>query len=151
MSESTSVAAYDYNPKALALCRQLAEANHIPDGCIVYGDEVTDEVLERFCGRGTVVLAEVEGAEFELLDPGSAPRLADSDILVEIHDFVAPGIEMTLRDRFAGSHDIRVIESEPRCDPEVYPELCGLPRWDQLAVLLESRIKMQWLMLVARA
>lgn len=150
MSGLTTVLAYDYNPSALALCRRLAEANRVPHGRIVYGGEVTDDVLKRACGHRTLVLADIEGAELKLLDPVSAPRLADSDILVEVHDFVSPGVETVLRSRFAESHEIRAIESEPRRDPDAYPELDGLRRWDQLAVLLERRMQMGWLMMIAR-
>ena len=61
-----------------------------------------------------------------------------------------PGIEKTLRERFAETHDIRAIESEPRSDPEAYPELAGLPRHDQLAALRERPVRMRWLVLRSR-
>ena len=54
----------------------------------------------------TVVICDVEGYEEKLLNPVSVPELRSSWILVELHEFVVPGITETLRKRFKPTHRI---------------------------------------------
>jgi predicted O-methyltransferase YrrM len=61
-----------------------------------------------------VVICDVEGYEEVLLDPAAVPRLANAAILVELHDFLVPGLRETIRERFAASHEITLITQEPR-------------------------------------
>ncbi|MGZ4315502.1 MAG: methyltransferase domain-containing protein [Gaiellaceae bacterium] len=144
---SSTIVAVDYNPAALTLCRRLAIANRIEEGRIRYRLEATHELLEEVAGPETLILADVEGFEFRLLDPTAAPSLLRSDILVELHEHVCPGIETVLRARFSASHGIRSIPSEPRRDATVYPELRGMSSHSRLLALAERPFPMTWLML----
>lgn len=146
----TIVHAYDTSDAAVQQCRDLAAANNIRGDQIRYGGLVTHEVLGDVCGPNTLVLTDIEGAEAELLDPVAAPRLREVDILVELHHHVVPHIEKLLRERFEGTHVIRHVDSEPRVDPERYPELVRLAKSDQLLALFERPIIMRWLLLTVR-
>jgi hypothetical protein len=66
--------------------------------------------------RGALVVSDCEGAERDLLDPARVPWLARSALCVELHDFAAPGATDILRERFAASHDLVIVEQVPR-DP----------------------------------
>lgn len=62
----------------------------------------------------SVVICDAEGAEDEVLDPVTVPALAGASILVEVHDFIVPGIADRLRSRFAPTHRIEEIGQVPR-------------------------------------
>ena len=149
MSRS-KILAYDIDRHARALCRDLAEANELGPDRISVRSEMTYETLAELCQRGTLIIADIEGAERELLDPARVPQLADVDMLVELHDFLIPGTEDRLRRRFAESHFARAIDSEPRDNPMEYPELNGLSNDDQMLALFERPVAMRWLILETR-
>jgi len=65
-------------------------------------------------GRRTLVVVDVEGFEVELLDLRAAPGLASATILVETHDFCAPGCTPLLRGRFEGTHEVTAVTSRRR-------------------------------------
>lgn len=90
--------------------------------------EADHEAFARLDDRKTMILVDVEGYERELLDPAKAPRLTTATMVVELHEPDAPGITDLLRERFAATHDIEVLEAE-RDDASLYPELAG---WDDL-------------------
>jgi hypothetical protein len=60
------------------------------------------------------VICDVEGNEESLLDPAAVPTLKNSSILVEMHDFVRPGLSDAVRNRFEPTHDVRLIGQQPR-------------------------------------
>jgi predicted O-methyltransferase YrrM len=138
-----TIYAYDTSAGAVQLCQELASANGLASCRIAYGGEVTHAVLDKRCESGTLVLADIEGGEAALLDPEAAPRLARADMLVELHHNVVPEIEQLLRDRFAVTHVIRHVDSEPRRDPSAYPELAALSAADQLLAMFERPITMR--------
>src|SRR4029077_5966035 len=61
-----------------------------------------------------MVVCDVEGYEEHLLDTTTVPSLLTAAILVEMHDFVKPGLTTLLQTRFERTHNIRCILQEPR-------------------------------------
>jgi hypothetical protein len=61
-----------------------------------------------------VLICDTEGYEEKLLDPELVPALARTTILVELHDFIIPGITERLQDRFSRTHRIKHIWQQPR-------------------------------------
>ena len=61
-----------------------------------------------------LVVCDTEGHEEVLLDPASVPGLHGARILVELHDFIKPGIGPEIEGRFAGTHRVTRIWQEPR-------------------------------------
>jgi len=97
----------------------------------------------------TALVCDVEGAERDLLDPVRAPGLVHADILVEVHEGMAPGLLELLEERFAPTHRIRRIGRV--LDPS------ALPAWmerasdlDRLLALWEWRaFPTPWLWMTA--
>jgi hypothetical protein len=79
----------------------------------------------------TFVLSDCEGAERELMDPEAVPWLRTCRLVVELHDFAAPGIEETILARFEPSHDIEVVRSERRYVAD-WPALAAVPKVDYM-------------------
>ena len=144
------IVAVDYNPYMLALCRALAAANAIDASRIRYRLEATHELLAEAVVGHTFVLTDVEGAELHLLDPVAAPSLLETDILVELHERAASSIEDILRRRFSESHEITAIDSEPRDETIIYPELRLMSARRRMLALVERPFPMRWLVLMRR-
>jgi hypothetical protein len=103
----------------------------------------TDELLELVNGP-TGLLVDCEGCETAVLDPEAAPVLSQCDVLVELHDFIDPAISGIVVPRFAGTHDITMIDARDR-DAAHAPELDRLGTRDRRLLLSERRPPgMQW-------
>ncbi len=107
------VQAYDIDAQARANLRELAILNGTDDRTIIEG-ECTHAELERFAREAVVVVCDIEGGELDLLDPALAPSLRHYDVLVEMHDRVgSTTVRRTVTDRFAATHDVRIIAHVP--------------------------------------
>jgi hypothetical protein len=135
-SSSTTVHAFDIDPEARERCRELAELNGVADRVVVAG-ECTPAILNDLAGPGAVVLVDCEGCEATVLDPASAPALAASEVLVELHDFIDPTISGRVLPRFERTHEIALIDARPR--EEAPPELASLAARDRRLILSERR------------
>lgn len=130
---ATRIVACDSNPAARNLCIHLAAAN---DVAIETRGEIGHSDIAAF--GPDLVICDIEGGEDALLDPAACPDLAFSDILVEVHEGVRPGLTARLTKRFAASH--RITRIDRALDP------AGLPDWaeelgdfDRLLMLWEWR------------
>ena len=83
-----------------------------------------------------IVICDVEGDEDRLLDPVAVPPLRSATILVELHDFLVPGIGQKLRERFANTHAIGEIWQADR-EPSEFP-------WRTLGTSLLRRSYLRW-------
>lgn len=134
---ASRVLARDENPKAQALCAALAALNGVA-GQVEIGGRMDHADLAICATAPTVIVCDIEGAERDLLDPAAAPGLRAADILVEVHEFMVPGLIALLTDRFAPSHIIT------RIDRQI--DASALPAWmeelsdlDRLIALWEWR------------
>jgi len=67
--------------------------------------------LAQILSPGTLVICDVEGSEVELLRPESVPRLKDSFLIVELHEFLDPERSRALLERFPATHEVKLIEA----------------------------------------
>jgi SAM-dependent methyltransferase len=133
----TRILARDSDPRARALCADLAAANSVADR-IEIGGEIDHEGLGLIGTGPALILCDIEGAEDSLLDPVAAPALAHADILVEAHDGMRPGLSARLAERFAATHSIRRIDRQ--LDDTALPDWAkGLSDMDRLLMLWEWR------------
>jgi hypothetical protein len=140
------VVAFDIDPPARHMTRLLARTNGVS---VDVRSEATTDYLDSL-SQGAVVFSDCEGCESELLDPVRAPALRRLRIIVEVHDFLDPMISASLRSRFAGTHTMHEIGTEPR-DGAAYPELRSLQPAERDALLSERRpAPMTWLVMQPR-
>jgi hypothetical protein len=131
------VHARDSDPRARALCAELATANGVA-ARVRIGPEITHADLALCATAPTFVLCDIEGAESALLDPAQAPALAEADILVEVHEGMRPGLLAALTARFAPSHRVTRIDRALR--PDLLPDWAeSLSDLDRLLLLWEWR------------
>ena len=89
---------------------------------------------------------DAEGAEQTLLDPSTITRLTRSDLVVECHDFIIPGITTLLSSWLSATHTVEVVHEGGR-DTAAYPLLAPLGSFDRALLVCEFRPQMMhWLM-----
>lgn len=147
---SAKVTAYDTSEHARTLTRAMATLNKVDARVEVKGEATAEELGRKVAGH-TLIVCDCDGAEMLLLDPQKAPDLAHADILVETHDFLAPGTQATLLERFAATHAIQDIPTQKR-DPGAYPALSGFTDAERALMLDELRPSAQiWLLMTTKA
>jgi hypothetical protein len=151
---SSRVFAYEMNPLPAQVCRRLAQTNGVQDRVIVRDECTLADLRSPPADGPTFVLCDVEGAEDELMDPDAAPILREATLIVELHDFAAPGIEERIVDRFRGSHEIEFVRGQRRWLSD-YPQLddvAGLTYIDREVALSEFRHSpIAWAVMTPRA
>ena len=133
--------AWDVDPWARRALRCLTAANKV--GNVTVYRWCGHEQLQRLCAHGgALVVCDIEGGEYELLDPARVPALTSADILVELHGTGGLSVEAgerTLRSRFGATHLIETIERQTKsveeCRPIVKERLTDV----ELAACIDER------------
>ncbi len=144
--------AYEADAESRVILRRMAELNGVAARMTVRESCSPSRLQGEMGGSGkTLIVCDVEGAEQELLDPIAIPALAHADILVELHDFLIPGISDVIRQRFTGTHQVTEIPALPRQLADWPPSL-SLPKAYRRTALSEYRPGgMRWFWMKAHA
>jgi hypothetical protein len=142
------VIAYECDRFQRAICRQLIDANGV--SLDTRGTASHEALNELPVGR-MLLLCDVEGYEYELMDPERIPRLRTATMIVEVHPWVRENLVGVVADRFEGSHEINIIKGTPRY-ARAYPELADWsPDLANMAITEGRSNPAVWLTLVPRA
>ncbi|MCB2216843.1 methyltransferase [Desulfofustis glycolicus] len=139
---NTIVHAFDTEPRALEMCRKMAEINRVSDR-LRLGAMCTAETLAEFPFTGkALIMSDCEGYEKELFTDKNRSTLKEHDLLVEVHDGHAPNVSDYLKDLFRSTHQIHSIE--PISDHKKaiiyqYPELSSFSFDERKILLAEHR------------
>ncbi len=138
------VTAVDPDWWARAAVREMAAANGTPN--VRVRSRIDPARLARHLSDGALVVSDCEGCEAELFE-GDIPALRSATLVIEVHEFAAPGVTAALERRFAPTHDLRRIHTDPEL-PAPPVDLSGYElRLQQLAVN-EIRLEQEWLVAV---
>jgi hypothetical protein len=111
---SASIVTFEMEAKGRDLIAQMAKLNSVEDRIEILGKcepKDLNRVLSRF--ERNLIVMDVEAYEMVLLDPDRIPALKNAFILVELHDFIQPGIAEEIKSRFASTHLLeRVWQTE---------------------------------------
>lgn len=151
----SKVISYDIDPIARIRQKQLADRNGVRNLEIRKLCSFSD--LDGLPAGKAAVICDIEGFEYELLNPAAAPGLAAVDVLVEIHRFGEKGVEEVLSaitGRFESTHTINTFiqrQRDARQMREKIPALRKLSASDCAFALDEGRYEGQkWLWMKAR-
>jgi hypothetical protein len=109
---STTVYAFDISREARRVCRLAATRNAVQN--LHVRGRIDQRQLGSLAVPNALVLADVEGYETVLLDPERVPGLCRAALIVELHDWIVPGATKVVLDRFAATHNVKLIDSRPR-------------------------------------
>lgn len=143
--QETKVICFESEPNAHLLLQNFAKLNTVDDQIEVFG-ACTPEVLSEiiYSDQRTVIICDIEGAEYTLLDPKKVPGLKNTDILVELHHFVCPDIAHIFYERFSETHRIELIQTNPR-NYQDFPRCLTISKKYAMACMDEDRpCSMMW-------
>jgi predicted O-methyltransferase YrrM len=144
------IVAYEREKRGRELLAIMAKLNGISSRVEIRGICEQPDIREVLEGSAaSVVICDVEGDEKYLLDPEAVVTLRAASILVEVHEFVHPGIAEALRERFSQTHKVTAINQEPRSGSEFPWRTFGtklLPSYYLEWAVSEGRVaQMSWL------
>ena len=111
LTASAKVYAFDTNPEAIRLCRDMARLNGVNDRFSTgsFCDSSTLKAIP-ITKRG-IVICDCEGYEKELFNEEVVRALSNCDLLVEVHDYYDMEISDYIRRLFGKTHTIEATES----------------------------------------
>lgn len=151
MFPNSTLVAYDLDPLARERTIEMALANEvlIGDRFVIKANCTTQELLELEPTNKHLIFSDCEGFESELFTKEVISHLSISDFIIEVHDFVKPGLCDLLVGRFSQTHRIDIIQSIHdlyRYRAIEDHELLKLELKDQIELLAEKRpTQMEWL------
>jgi hypothetical protein len=135
----STVLAFETDPFLRSLCTEMARANGVVEQ-LTLRSRCSAADLARLPAGEAFVLVDCEGCEGELLHVDAAPLLARSTVLVELHDFIDPGVGEEIAARFAPTHSVSWMDPEPR-EAAQYHHLAALARDDRELAIREARTR----------
>jgi hypothetical protein len=136
------VRAFDPDRTGQETTLRLAEHNGVT---VTVSGAFKPETLRDLDDGTALIICDCEGCEANVLQPDV---LRDCNLIVELHDFVKPGLGDQVVKRFSSTHDIEVIPQRPR-DTSTFSEVEGLPH-PELAVAEGRPEQMRWAVMTPR-
>ena len=146
---SARVIAFEADDRHHAAFVAIAELNGVQDRVELRGACSTDSLREVVV-TGSLVICDCDGCELPLLDPELVPELRSCTLIVEAHDLLVEGVTPTLRERFAPTHHVEDVPTEPRFVDD-FPQLGDIPLVTRQLAISEFRgAPMGWLVMRPR-
>lgn len=148
------ISAYDTDDRARALCSALSRTNGVEDRVTVAGTFVPEMFGQLKPNVRHLVIADCEGYEAALFTPETCQALANATLIIEVHDFLVPGLAERLYAIVSRTHEVRRIASIPDfARPNVYKAvgLAHLNHDQQIQLMAELRpMEMEWFVCLPR-
>lgn len=143
-SPGTRVIGFETDQAERKVARDMAHLNGVE---IELEGTATPEAIASLDPGSLFLMTDIEGGEFEFVDPERIPRLREATMLIEVHPATREGLRQTLIDRFADTHRHEVILGEAKNFAD-YPELAGWPEDQANLAVTEGRPALpEWLLL----
>jgi hypothetical protein len=112
---ATEIIAFEQTPEGRAHLRSLSELNGVTARLTIHGRCERDSLMQVLPkARPAVLICDVEGYERDLFGEQIVGCLNGVHLLVELHEFVVPGIAEELIRRFSETHRCQRIWQTPR-------------------------------------
>jgi predicted O-methyltransferase YrrM len=120
------VVAFEADLKGRYLLDRNIALNHLEDRVTTRGfcDASSLNQELRAARFPALIVCDVEGNEYDVLRPDCVEQLSHCMILVELHEFVLPGITEVMKERFSKTHRLIEIHTKQRLRED-------FPFWNQ--------------------
>ena len=139
------VLAIDVDPRALMVGQGQALLNSVQDRINFLHAIPKDLVMPR--DSRALWIVDIEGGEVTEIDPQRHPGLAESNLIIELHEFIEPRVRDILETRFGSTHTVELVTQSAR-NPHQIECLAGHPEDVRWAAVSEERSEVgRWLVL----
>ena len=143
------IIAFEMDEDLRNACINVAVINGVADRITILG-KCDARSLDAFTLDGDLIIIDCEGAEVDILDEFNVQKLANTWLLIELHDALRPGCSRILWQRFEKTHDMNFISSTLR-DPNKFDILRGLRPRQKVLSLDEKRLGVQeWVVMTPK-
>ena len=118
------IIAYEADELSREACARNLAINRLEASATIRGFATVEDLKESLTGEQACLMVDCEGGELDLVDLEKLPALKSTTILVEVHDFVRPGIGKTILERLSRTHTVARMDQASRPVP-----IPGLPGW----------------------
>jgi hypothetical protein len=123
------VDAYDISDKAIDLIKNNAQINGVEKQLTIKNTpfniaEYTQESNHRY-----LIICDIEGGEKGLFSSTNSSFFNQSDLIIELHDFIDSEIKPYIVNLFSETHDIEIIQESP------------IPNFKEYTCLSETTVK----------
>jgi hypothetical protein len=142
---------YELEEKGRALTLEMAKINNIKNKLVLEGEATVTNVASVIT-PDTLLICDCEGAELDILNPTIEPNIANFDTaIIELHDFIRPGIKEALTERFSKTHTITIVPFV-MADYSQYPFFNSITNQDERYEILRERgwQEQEWMILVRK-
>lgn len=140
--------AYDLDPAARAFCERMASANNVHNPILPLGFCDPAKLSNSCTNKRDLIVCDCEGFEEHLFTPEFAVGYSNSDLIIEIHDFISPGIGKACAESLQASHKLSYVSAEDTESKVAYfsRNRERFPKWIQKELVSENRPSgMYWL------
>lgn len=142
--KGTRCIAFEKNVMAQLMLGWMAKKNRVT--LDIRGNCSVTDLSRLLINKGhTLIIMDVEGAEFELLQDQLLCELTHTDLLIEVHPEKMQHSFEWFRVRFAATHVIRKILKNPKKVPPVGVHLSHILKKQQQYLMDEFRGEQYWL------
>jgi hypothetical protein len=147
--QSAAVFAFDTSEEARGYTQRMAALNNVSERVEVGGTCTPEMLSQLVAGKKALVVCDCEGCESSLFLKQNVGQFANSDLLIETHDFVNINISSSLIRDFSGTHtytSVRSIDDIEKARTYNYEEAKDFDLNTRKLLFAEGRPAiMQWL------
>jgi Methyltransferase domain len=146
-----NIFAFDTDEVALERCKKMAEANKVLSR-VEFGGFCDANMLRTFNYKHpSFIICDCEGYEKQLFVKDNITSLKNVDILIELHEYTAPGVTAYLTQLFKDSHHMEFIQSHAK-HIRNYPVLKNIEQqYYRDSIMIERDDLMTWVFLEAKS
>ncbi len=150
MFKEAKLVGFEIEQTGRDLISELYSKNQLNNKLILLG-EATAENASEYITDSTLLVCDCEGAELDILNPDKNNNWLKVDTaIIELHDFIRPGIKESLIKRFFDTHNISIIPYK-MADVTLFPFLDSIKnKAEQYEVLRERGWQEQEWMILTR-
>jgi hypothetical protein len=145
-SNCSKIISFECSQKARDLQYKLAVLNKVQERISIRGRCEKDDLkncLKDF--KNALILCDIEGYEYELLNPKLIPDLKKTSLIIEVHNHVWDKMENEISKRYIHTHDIKSFKTRTEfknsdyCFPNFYYKI--LPKRYKSYPILDQRLQ----------
>lgn len=152
--KSTEIYAYDTNPEAIKLCKEMCKINNVNLERFNFGHKCTPDTLKSLKLKNSLIICDCEGYEKEIFDQKFIESIKENDFLIETHDCIDINISTQIYKVLKETHKIKIVQSIDdilKAKYYDYDELEGYSLDEKKTLLGEKRKSiMEWFFAVPK-
>ncbi len=130
------------------LITEMYQKNHLHNELILEGTATAANVAP-YITEAALLICDCEGGELDILDPKLESAFTKIDTaIIELHDFVRPGIKEALTERFSATHTITLVPFK-MANPSQFKFLASIENQSEQYEILRERgwQEQEWMIL----